>query len=91
MIVNGRQCKTQMEAVLQHLKMGKPLSQETATELYGTQRLGAIIFDLRHKVGYDISNIDCKGKNRFGNSVSFVKYFLDNTTEEQNRIENGAS
>lgn len=91
MIVNGIECRTQTEAVLQHLKMGKPLSQEEATELYGTQRLGAIIYNLRHKVGYSITNIDNVGINRFGNSVSFVKYMMVNTTEEQNRLENGAS
>tara|TARA_Y100000401_G_scaffold112787_1_gene112653 strand:+ start:415 stop:690 length:276 start_codon:yes stop_codon:yes gene_type:complete len=91
MIVNNKQCRTQTEAVLQHLKMGRPLNQQEATELYGTQRLGAIIYNLRHKVGYDIMSLNCTGKNKFGNSVSFVKYMLMNSKEEQNRIENGNS
>ena len=34
MIVNNKQCRTQTEAVLQHLKMGRPLNQQEATELY---------------------------------------------------------
>jgi len=76
MKVNGIECKTQMEAVLQYLKMGNYLSQEKATELCGTQRLGAIIYNLRHKVGYDIKKVDCKGRNRFGNPTNFCKYYL---------------
>jgi|TARA_R100001530_G_scaffold128817_1_gene98746 hypothetical protein len=76
MKVNGIKCKTQTEAVLQHLKMGKTLTQEQATKLYGTQRLGAIVYDLRHKVGYDVLREDCVGKNRFGNSTTFGKYYL---------------
>ena len=74
--------KTQKEAVLQHLKTGKTLTQEEAYNKIGTQRLGAIIFNLR-KDGYAIESIPLKGKNRFGNNVNLCKYCLvDNWTND---------
>ena len=76
MKVNGIKCKTQTDAILQHLKTGSSITQSEALELYGTQRLGAIIYDLRHKVGYDILRVDVTGKNRFGNFTTFGKYYL---------------
>ena len=81
MIINGKECKTQLEAVLQYMKGGAPLSQEQAYDKIGTQRLGDIVYRLRG-LGYDIKNIQCKGNNRFGNRVSYVKYFLANTQKE---------
>lgn len=89
MIINGIKCNTQTEAVLQYLKTGKPLDQAKAYELIGTQRLGAIIYNLRHKVGYHIVNIKSKGFNRFGNDTNYTKYALVNTGEEITRIEEG--
>ena len=86
MIINGIKCKTQLDAVLQYLKKGKSIDQEEAYSEIGTQRLADIIYKLR-KIGYNIKNIKCSGKNRFGNSVSFVKYFLTDTLEEQSMIE----
>ena len=89
-IYEGVECKTQAEVVLTHLKKGKQITQEQAYELCGSQRLGAIIFNLRKK-GYNIYNLDVKGKNRFGNTTNFVKYMLMNTQEEIENIENGTS
>tara|TARA_R110001606_G_scaffold372382_1_gene529450 strand:- start:404 stop:676 length:273 start_codon:yes stop_codon:yes gene_type:complete len=86
MIINGKEVTTQIQGVLEFLKTGKPLSQDLAYTKIGTQRLGAIIYQLRHKFGYNIKNIQCNEKNRFGNNVSFVKYFLVNTKEEQEMI-----
>tara|TARA_R110002051_G_scaffold103198_1_gene174935 strand:- start:2983 stop:3228 length:246 start_codon:yes stop_codon:yes gene_type:complete len=76
MKVNGIKCKNQTEAVLQYLKGGKYLDQTTATKLFGTQRLGAIVYDLRHNIGYNVEKVDCKGRNKFGNPVNFCKYYL---------------
>jgi len=90
MIVNGIKCNSQTEAVLNYLKTGKQLSQEEAYDLVGTQRLGAIIFNLREK-GYDIYSLYCDGENRFGNNVRYVKYCLSSTKEQCDRIENGVS
>jgi hypothetical protein len=84
----GVECNTQQEVVLAHLKKGRQITQEQAYELCGSQRLGAIIFNLRKK-GYNIYNLDVKGKNRFGNTCNFVKYMLANTQNEITRIEEG--
>ena len=89
-LINNKKCNTQSEAVLEYLKTGKQLTQEDAYDLVGTQRLGAIIFNLRKK-GYDIYSLDCKGKNRFGNTTNFVKYMLSSTREQCKKIENGTS
>ena len=78
--------QNQTTAVLNYLKTGKALCQEEAYEKIGTQRLGAIIYNLRHKYGFDIYSIKSKGKNRFGNSVNFVKYQLGNTQEQIHNI-----
>tara|TARA_R110000823_G_C15847423_1_gene491821 strand:- start:809 stop:1090 length:282 start_codon:yes stop_codon:yes gene_type:complete len=86
MIINGIKCQTQLDAVLQYMKKGKTIDQEEAYSEIGTQRLADVIFRLRG-LGYNIKNIQCKGNNRFGNSVSFVKYFLADTPEEQSIIE----
>lgn len=88
--INGVECKSQTDAVLVYLKTGKQLTQEEAYDLVGTQRLGAIIFNLRRR-GYDIYSLDCKGKNRFGNTSNFVKYMLSSTKEQCDKIENGAA
>ena len=84
--IEGQKCKTQTEAVLVHLKSGKQLSQDEAYELVGTQRLGAIIFNLRDR-GYNIYSMQVKGHNRFGNRTNFVKYCLMSTKEECDIIE----
>ncbi len=87
-LINNVECNTQREVVLEHLKTGKQITQEEAYELCGSQRLGAIIFNLR-KEGYSIYNIEQKGKNRFGHTCNFVKYMLVNTQDQIARIEEG--
>lgn len=86
-IINGIECKTQKQAVLEHLKTGKQITQEEAYDLCGSQRLGSIIHTLRKK-GYRIYNVKCVGKNRFGNYTNFSKYALANTIQEIYNIEN---
>jgi len=87
-LINDVECNTQREVVLEHLKTGKQITQESAYELCGSQRLGAIIFNLR-KEGYSILNIDQTGKNRFGHTTNFVRYMLTNSQEQITRIEEG--
>ena len=49
-----------------------------------------LIFKLR-KMGYNIYNIPSKSITRFGNTCNFVKYFLSNTAEELQAIENATA
>ena len=81
---------TQKDFVLELMKTGKPITQKEAYEVCGTQRLSAIIFKLR-KMGYNIYNIPSKSITRFGNTCNFVKYFLSNTVEELQAIENASA
>jgi hypothetical protein len=67
--------KNQYEAILYHLKTQNNITSWEAVKEYGATRLSSIIFNLR-KNGYNIESIPEKTRNRFGNSVTFVKYTL---------------
>lgn len=67
---------TQMEAVLHVLKSGESISSIQAFNEFGITRLSAIIFNLRKK-GYPISSESIKTTNRFGGTVYFSKYKLE--------------
>lgn len=89
-MINGVECNTQSQVVLEHLKTGKQITQDEAYDLCGSQRLGAIIFNLRKK-GFNIYSLPQKVTNRFGNTTTISKYMLMNTQEEIKNIENGNS
>lgn len=71
--------RTQTEAILAHLKSGRTITPMDALNLYGCMRLGARIFDIRH-MGYDISMTLQTVKNRFGHTVSFAQYKLEDAS-----------
>ena len=77
--------KGQRNAILSHLKTGKPITSKEAFELYGVTRLSAIIHDLR-LMGYSIHTLMIDGTTRFGDSTKYGKYILahDITEEEEN-------
>ena len=62
--------------LLTHFEMGKSITQVEAQELYGIGRLSARIGDLR-KLGYPIVTVKEKGKNRYGNTTNYARYFYD--------------
>tara|TARA_R100001015_G_C4620228_1_gene177121 strand:- start:851 stop:1072 length:222 start_codon:yes stop_codon:yes gene_type:complete len=68
--------KNQKEAVLYHLKQFQSITSLEAIKEYGITRLSAIIFNLR-KDNYDIGTLPFVRKNRFGNSVTLAKYYLN--------------
>lgn len=72
--------KNQTTEVLKYLQSGKYLTQDIAGKLFGTQRLGAIIFNLR-KRGHDIRTVMIDGKTRYGDTVKFAKYIYVNEEE----------
>lgn len=66
--------KSQREAVVNHLKMHKNgITSKIAFERYGITRLSAVIFDLR-KNGMSISTISETAKNRYGHTVVYARY-----------------
>jgi len=68
--------KNQKEAVLYHLQQFQTITSLEAIKEYGATRLSDIIFRLR-KEGYNIESLPFVRKNRFGNSVTLAKYYLD--------------
>lgn len=67
---------TQTQAVLDWLKSGDSISSYEAFKELGVTRLSAIIYRLRRK-GYSITSTDEKTTNRFGGTVTFSRYKLE--------------
>lgn len=63
------------KAVLQWLQTGAGISSMEAIQGFGATRLSAIIFNLR-KRGYNIETVRCEGTDRFGNKMTFARYYL---------------
>ena len=74
----GDQCSI----VYNHMKTRGPISQKMAADLYGIQRLGARIWDLK-KLGIDVRDHFVEGKNRFGVDTRWKEYFLPATPEAE--------
>ncbi len=67
----NKQCRT----VLQHMEKHHVISQKIAADLYGIQRLGARIYDLK-QLGYPIEGRMITGLNRYGDKTHWKVYFL---------------
>ena len=67
---------TQCDRILRHLESGGSLTAAQAMQEYGIYRLAARINDLK-KRGYPIRKRPVITKNRYGEKVSFVEYFLE--------------
>ena len=57
------------------LKCLEALSSMDVIQNFGATRLSAIIFNLR-KRGYNIETVGCEGTDRFGNKMTFARYYL---------------
>lgn len=67
---------TQCDRILRHLESGGRLTAAQAMQEYGIYRLVARSNDLK-KRGYPIRKRTASSKNRYGEKVSFVEYFLE--------------
>jgi len=67
---------TQKQRILNHLTKHGTITDNDARDLYGTNRLGARIWDLRNKDGIDIVTNMESCKNRFGRKVTYARYSL---------------
>ena len=66
---------TQCERILRHMEdYGSITSLEAMTE-YGIMRLASRVTDLKNR-GVDIDRVFETSKNRYGESVSYARYFL---------------
>lgn len=66
---------TQCERILRHLMVYGYITSIEAMSEYGCMRLASRINDLKRQ-GYNISAERGKGKNRYGEPVSFAVYKL---------------
>ena len=68
---------SQGKMVLQHLKEHGSITSYEAIKLFGATRLSAIIYDLRHKDGYNISSSMKKVTTRYGYKTQVAVYKLE--------------
>lgn len=69
---NNRHCAM----ILQFMRDNGGITPGQAMDELGCYRLGARIWDLRHKYGYNIKTEMVQKRNRYGVMVSFAKYIL---------------
>ena len=67
--------KSQIDAIENHLKTKGSITNMEAFSLYQATRLSAVIYELRRR-GLMIVTHMCKGKNQYGNVISYAKYEL---------------
>ncbi len=67
---------TQCEKILRYMRDVGPITQLDAAKEFGCYRLGARIWDLE-KAGHAIRKRTVTNKNRYGESVSFAEYRLE--------------
>lgn len=72
---------TQNERILRHLQDGGSLTQAEAFMEYGVGRLSSRICELR-RAGYPIKREFITRKNRYGEPVSFCRYWLQDESME---------
>ena len=65
----------QNQRILEHMEKHGPITGKLANDLYGIERLGARIYDLR-KAGFDIRDGWADGKNRYGEKTRFKEYWI---------------
>lgn len=71
---------TQCERILRHLQDGNTLTQAEAFLEYGVGRLSSRICELR-QAGYPIRREFITRKNRYGEVISFCRYWLPDENE----------
>ena len=63
------------DRILNYLQKGKTITALECQQMFGTLRLGAYIHNLK-KEGYTITSETVKGKNRYGDKISWSRYKL---------------
>ena len=67
---------TQCEKILDHMRSRGSITSMEAMQEYGIMRLASRINDLR-EAGFVIAKQTIKGKNRYGERVSYAAYRLE--------------
>ena len=66
---------TQCERVLRHMEDYGSITSLEAMSEYGIMRLASRVSDLKNR-GVDIDRVFETSKNRYGETVSYARYFL---------------
>ena len=69
--------ESQKDIIRKELLAGKSITPKDAIELCGSMRLAAIIHELRHKEGMNISTSEGSCKNRIGSISTYAIYKLE--------------
>lgn len=67
---------TQSERIIRHLRDYGSISSMEAVQEYGIMRLASRISDLK-KAGIPIHREMIVGENRYGETTSYARYFID--------------
>lgn len=70
----------QRDMILMFMQENDSITQVDAMKEFGCFRLAARINDLK-KDGYKIGSRTCKAKNRYGDTVRFAEYYLEDKSE----------
>ena len=68
---------SQTKLVLQHLLEHGSITSYEAIKLFGATRLSAIIYNLRHIYGHNITSHFEQVTTRYGNKISIAVYKLE--------------
>ena len=69
--------ETQCDLILQYMKDTGSITPVDAMREFACMRLGARIWDLKNKHGIPIKATLEKSKNRYGKSVMYARYSLE--------------
>lgn len=67
---------TQCERILRHLEDYGSITSLEAINEYGILRLASRVSDLK-RMGFTFRTESVKGKNRYGETTSYAKYYLE--------------
>lgn len=66
---------TQCERILQYIEETGSISQLEALEHFGCMRLASRMCDIK-KMGYTVTKRMEKKKNRYGDPITYARYFI---------------
>ena len=75
--------KTNKDRVLEYIQQFGSITSLDAFKDLGNTRLSASIWLLRHEDNIDIDSVTESTKNRFGDSVSYFRYYLKGSDYEK--------
>ena len=74
--------QTQVDRVLDYMTLHGSITRVEAMTDIGVANLTAVIDTLRHRVGVPIKTNMVKGKNRYGEKITYAKYSIEEEQKE---------